>query len=165
MPMPQHASSVLVVDDDVVIRDTLREVLEQEGYEVVSAENGKEALEVLARSEPLPGVMLLDLMMPVMTGWEVLEVLQKSERLSTLPVVVVSAMGAPCTLFLQKPVKLSRLLEVVSRYCGCPVETRSTRRHLPGLRTEALGRRWRGAARRSASIESRTRSREPRLPR
>jgi CheY-like chemotaxis protein len=112
-----HASSVLVVDDDVVIRETLREVLEQEGYEVLSAENGKEALDVLERSVRLPGVMLLDLMMPVMTGWEVLEFLQKSERFSRMPVVVVSAMGAPCDHFLQKPVKLSCLLEVVGQYC------------------------------------------------
>jgi two-component system response regulator CpxR len=116
--MMSHTSSVMVVDDDAAIRETLRELLEQEGYEVLSAENGKEALEMLERSNPLPGVLLLDLMMPVMSGWEVLEALQASPRLGAMPVVVVSAMGAPCSLFLQKPVKLARLLEVVGQYCG-----------------------------------------------
>src|SRR6185437_6059247 len=61
---------VLVVDDDPDIRETLRFVLEDAGYPVYSAENGEEALAVLASVNPLPGLILLDLMMPVMSGDE-----------------------------------------------------------------------------------------------
>ena len=115
-----HSSSVLVVDDDDAIRDTLRDVLEDEGYEVAVAKNGEEAMAVLRGPLPHPGLVLLDLMMPVMTGWEVLVALGESETLSKIPVVVVSAMCAPgCKAFLQKPVKLGKLLDVVAKYCTC----------------------------------------------
>jgi CheY-like chemotaxis protein len=107
---------VLVVDDDVEIRDTLAQLLQQEGYTVLRAANGVQALEQLRRGHP--DVMLLDLMMPTMSGWEVLEELDESGELGSIPVIVVSAMTAPgARACLQKPVNLDELLSVVSRCC------------------------------------------------
>jgi CheY-like chemotaxis protein len=107
---------VLVVDDDVAIRETLTEVLSEEGYDVECAANGRDALHALDTREP-PRLVLLDLMMPVMSGWELLEVMHDNERLASIPVVVVSAMTAPGVEgHLQKPVDLERLLTTVARF-------------------------------------------------
>src|SRR5579872_3793802 len=108
--------SVLIVDDDDAIREVVAEVLRDEGYGVVCAANGAQALEVLG-VEPLPNLILLDLMMPVMSGWELLEHLQESDRMSSIPVVVVSAMAAPgVSEHLSKPIALDVLLETVQRW-------------------------------------------------
>jgi two-component system response regulator CpxR len=118
-----------VVDDDAEIRDTLTSLLQHEGYTVLRAENGVQALEQLRRLHP--DVMLLDLMMPVMSGWEVLEELEESGELSTIPIVVVSAMGAPgACACLRKPVDLDELLAVVDRCCceASPVSQVSAQR-------------------------------------
>src|SRR5579862_5437445 len=84
--------TVLVVDDDVEIRETLTSLLQHEGYSVLRAENGVQALDQLRRLHP--DVVLLDLMMPVMSGWEVIEELEESGEMGRVPIVVVSAMGA-----------------------------------------------------------------------
>ena len=65
----ETCSGILIVDDDPDIRDSLKEVLEDEGYEVNGVANGREALDYLRKS-PRPCVILLDLMMPVMDGWQ-----------------------------------------------------------------------------------------------
>jgi CheY-like chemotaxis protein len=107
--------SVLVVDDDQAIREVIAEVLRDEGYEVVCAENGVQALDELRKDHP-PNLVLLDLMMPVMSGWEVLEQLQSDDHLAQIPVVVVSAMNAPGVReHLAKPIDLDRLLDTVGR--------------------------------------------------
>jgi CheY-like chemotaxis protein len=109
---------VLVVDDDDAIREVIAEVLRDEGYEVICARNGLQALDELNK-EHHPDLVLLDLMMPVMSGWEVLEQLQASDELSRIPVVVVSAMTAPgVSEHLSKPVDLDRLLATVGRLAG-----------------------------------------------
>jgi CheY-like chemotaxis protein len=114
VPMPRRPS-VLVVDDDEAIRDVVAEVLRDEGYEVVCAENGVQAMRELHK-ENHPDLVLLDLMMPVMSGWEVLEELQSDDQLSRIPVVVVSAMHAPgAREHLAKPIDLERLLATVGR--------------------------------------------------
>ena len=106
--------SILVVDDDADIRDSLRELLEEEGYHVATAANGREALDVLSSLERTP-VMLLDLLMPVMSGWEVLETLRG--RAEPVPVVVLSAAAdsskvlmSGAARFLPKPIQLEDLL-------------------------------------------------------
>ena len=113
---------VLVVDDDPDIRETLRFVLEDAGYPVYSAENGQEALAVLGGSEPLPGLILLDLMMPIMSGDEMLKALKSVHALAGIPVTIVTASGAPmpplATGLLKKPVDLDVLLRIVERNCG-----------------------------------------------
>jgi CheY-like chemotaxis protein len=113
---------VLVVDDDPDIRETLRFVLEDAGYPVYSAENGREALEILDRTRPEPGLVLLDLMMPVMSGDEMLRVLRAGHPLAHIPVTIVTASGAPmpplASGLLEKPVDLDVLLRIVESSCG-----------------------------------------------
>jgi CheY-like chemotaxis protein len=115
---------VLVVDDDPDIRETLRFVLEDAGYPVYTAENGKEALAVLAAAEQPPGLILLDLMMPVMSGDEMLKALKSVKALAGIPVTIVTASGAPmpplASGLLKKPVDLDVLLRIVARSCAAP---------------------------------------------
>ena len=115
---------VLVVEDDLAIRESLEQILEFEGYRPISAENGEKAVEILKTGE-LPCVILLDLMMPVMSGWEFLQVQKTNQTLSSIPVVIVSAAGEKARLataneFLKKPIDVERLLEVVGHYCQIP---------------------------------------------
>ena len=80
---------VLVVDDDATLRQLLRRMLEPEGYTVVEAENGRVALERLR--EMAPSVILLDLMMPEMDGFEFVAELRRQEKWRGIPVVVITA--------------------------------------------------------------------------
>ena len=86
---------ILVVDDDRGIRDALATLLEREGYAVRRAENGQVALDIV-RGGAKPDLMLLDLMMPVLSGFELLEMLEDGDPdLDTIPIFVVSAFNAP----------------------------------------------------------------------
>jgi CheY-like chemotaxis protein len=113
-------SVVLVVDDDYDIREALSDVLTAEGYSVVTAADGGEALERL-RNGVRPDVMLLDLMMPRVSGVEVIDALRKDESLREIPVVVCSAnrgygaddLGVHGVL--RKPISVEELLEAVAR--------------------------------------------------
>ncbi len=113
---------VLVVDDDEALRDIVVEAISDAGYAVEQAENGLEALEKMRQASPC--IVLLDLMMPVMDGWEVVSEMDKDPSLAGVPVCVVSAQDrlAPprnvCTL--KKPVSLASLLSTVEQYCGKP---------------------------------------------
>jgi CheY-like chemotaxis protein len=117
---------VLVVDDDAAIRDVLAEVLQDEGYVVRSAANGREALAVLRQGPGVPAIILLDLMMPVMSGWEFRAAQCEDPALAEIPVIVLSAgrdlsVGAAsvrAVSYLPKPVDLDVLLDTVSRYGG-----------------------------------------------
>src|SRR4051795_10954972 len=83
------AGIILVVDDDEDIRETLRLVLELKDYQVLVASNGLEALEVMRTNRPQ--LILLDLMMPVLDGWEFVAELDKDPKLSDTPIVVITA--------------------------------------------------------------------------
>jgi CheY-like chemotaxis protein len=114
-------NSILIVEDDEDIRETLRYALEAEGYEVVTAADGKEGLAILARM-PRPCLILLDLMMPVMNGWEFMDALVSDRTLATIPVVVTTAFieradVVPAVEFLKKPVTLDQLTAIARRYC------------------------------------------------
>ena len=87
--------TILVVEDDDDIREGVCDILRHEGYEVREAEHGKRALELLETMAGKPCLVLLDLMMPIMNGPELLQVLEETHRLASLPVVVVSAGGSP----------------------------------------------------------------------
>jgi len=117
---------VMVVDDDTHIREALREVLEDEGYAVVGFANGREALEHLkAPRDGAPGLILLDLMMPVMNGWQFRQAQLEDPSLADIPVAVISADGGlirqaasmNATARLRKPIELDELLETVGQYC------------------------------------------------
>jgi DNA-binding response OmpR family regulator len=109
--------TVLVVEDDWGLRESLRRLLEQEGYRVVAASGGREALDLLA--ELRPGMAVLDLMMPEVSGWDLIVAMQSDPRLSDVPVVIVSAMGkaiAPVdgvVGILQKPANSAELLALI----------------------------------------------------
>ena len=89
MKTPSEERGVLVVDDDVDIRSVVSELLTDEGYQVKTAVNGRDALATLASWRP--DVILLDLMMPIMDGWTFLDTRQSNRRLSRIPVIVMSA--------------------------------------------------------------------------
>jgi CheY-like chemotaxis protein len=123
MPRREKSPNILVVEDEPDIRSSLRQALEWEGYAVVEAENGREGVEKLS-TMPTPCLILLDLMMPVMNGWEFAQALKGDMALATIPVVVVTAfaergldrLGARGVV--KKPVDLDRLLAVVKEHCG-----------------------------------------------
>ncbi|WP_146654750.1 response regulator [Labilithrix luteola] len=115
-------ATILVVEDDADIRDTMTLVLEGEGFKVETASDGREALDALGRGLR-PAIILLDLMMPVMDGWELNDELKRQRDLATIPVVFVSALepGTRRTAslegagFLRKPFELNALLDAVDR--------------------------------------------------
>ncbi len=119
---PTSSGTVLVVDDDPDIRDALCELLEDEGYRAVSAANGQEALTYL-KSSDLPCVILLDLMMPIMDGWEFRRRQKCDPELANVPVVVVTAAGQYGTSsidaarILPKPLRLEHVLDALKQYC------------------------------------------------
>jgi CheY-like chemotaxis protein len=111
---------VLVVDDDLDIRETLREVIEAEGFQVSCAANGAEAMHLLG-SGMRPDLIILDLMMPVMSGWEFLAKMRGDEALASIPVAVVSASGGKtppvgATCFFRKPIELDTILGLVREH-------------------------------------------------
>jgi CheY-like chemotaxis protein len=108
---------VLLIDDDEVLRGTVGAVLQAEGFEVIEARNGLHALQQLMRS-PLPSVILLDMTMPVMTGFEFLEYKEQDPRVRHLPVIAVTAYDKVATIpgvvrVVRKPFDLSQLLELL----------------------------------------------------
>ena len=116
-----HSRSVLLVEDDQDVRASLGEFLADEGYEVETAGNGQEALQRLSKHRP--GLVLLDLMMPVMNGWEFLEKRNEDKDLAQVPVLVLSAVpGKPyvpgALACLKKPIDLQRLMDFVELYCA-----------------------------------------------
>lgn len=116
---------ILVVEDDADIRSTLRQVLEAEGFSTDGAQNGAEALRKLL-GDQMPCLVLLDLMMPIMSGPELLARMRQDPRLSSIPVVLVSAWAHEAEAtegaqgFLKKPIDLGALLDVAGRYCPLP---------------------------------------------
>ncbi|HEX8793780.1 MAG TPA: response regulator [Polyangiaceae bacterium] len=112
------------MDDDAEVLDALQCVLEDSGFEVRTASNGVRALESLRRESP--GLVLLDLMMPVMSGAEMLERMRGDESLKRIPVVIASAWpeqagairGAQATL--RKPIDLDELIALVTRFLRAP---------------------------------------------
>lgn len=111
---------ILVVDDDTDLRETLGELLDEEGYDTRLFENGRAALEFLRRGER-PRLILLDLMMPDMNGWQFREEQLKDVGLKDIPVVVMTASRGfeshPISAqeILYKPVGLGELIEAVER--------------------------------------------------
>lgn len=113
-------SKVLIVDDDDDIRETLSEIIAIEGYQAISAANGREALDLLMDGVA-PCVVLLDLMMPVMNGWELLEALRQDDKLSAIPVVAITAGRSSAPLAdhtLRKPLETGDLLDLIASVCG-----------------------------------------------
>ena len=126
LPPPAAGAKVLLVDDDFAILDGLSDFLEGEGYHVLSASNGIDALNQL-RSGLRVDAILLDVMMPIMDGWDFRAEQLAHPSLRDIPVVVISACGfSRDTLrhqfkareVLSKPLELDRLLEALRNACG-----------------------------------------------
>jgi len=110
---------VLIADDDSDIRESLADVLHRMGYEVATVSDGKEALEFLADTTPC--LLLLDLMMPRVDGWQVTAKMHADPALADIPICVITA-GTdrpPPELadVLRKPIELRELLDVVRAHC------------------------------------------------
>jgi CheY-like chemotaxis protein len=120
MTQTHTAGSVLVVDDDTNLREGLCDILVEEGYMVDGAKDGADALEHL-HDFALPDVVLLDLWMPGMDGYEFLKRRQQDELLKDVPVIVISATSDPDRLHfplvatLNKPVNLTTLLRMIEK--------------------------------------------------
>jgi CheY-like chemotaxis protein len=121
---PERQKVVLLVEDDDSNREALSDFLRDEGYEVAATANGAEALDYL-RSSPAPGLILLDLMMPVMNAWEFRAEQRRHPALAEIPVILLSAgyrveeeaksFGAAGVL--RKPPDLEDLLAAISQHC------------------------------------------------
>ncbi|MGA7120197.1 MAG: response regulator [Polyangiaceae bacterium] len=115
---------VLIVDDEEGAREALREVVEMVGCSAIVATNGAEALELVAEHRPC--LMILDLVMPVMTGVQVIEALRKDPALGGLSIVVsTSAPGRapPGVPVLAKPIDIAALWACLRRSCSCTANT------------------------------------------
>jgi DNA-binding response OmpR family regulator len=114
------AHTVLIVDDEADIRDAVSELLSDEGYEVLGASDGDEALEKARAFHP--SLVLLDLMMPGMNGWEFRARQKGDPELASIPVVVVSALGRVAGLdaaaYLEKPFEVDDLLTAVRAHAA-----------------------------------------------
>jgi CheY-like chemotaxis protein len=113
--------NVLIVEDDLSIQKSLRLAIECEGYKVFTAGNGKEGLDLFPTIEK-PCVILLDLMMPVMDGFEFLEMRKLNQPLSQVPVVIVSAFlekakEVKADGYVKKPVQLDDLFVLIKKHC------------------------------------------------
>ena len=117
-------SVVLIVEDDDDLRESLAEVLTLRGFDAVAAANGREALDML-KAGLSPCLILLDLMLPVMSGWEFRELQRANPIISQIPTVVISGINNPekeaATLgaagFVPKPINLDLLYETLAQHC------------------------------------------------
>jgi CheY-like chemotaxis protein len=113
---------VLIVEDDADLREMMAQLLTLEGFHAATATNGREALDYLRKS-PRPDLILLDLMMPVMDGWEFSKEQQADPAIAKVPVVVLTAVdqarakAVNAAAFLNKPLDFDRLLQLVRQYC------------------------------------------------
>jgi CheY-like chemotaxis protein len=113
---------VLIVEDDPDLREMMAQLLLLEGFNAHTVANGREALDYLHEESP-PELILLDLMMPVMDGWEFRREQRRDPKLASLPVIVLSALDPTRVgdlgeiAFLKKPLDFDRLLDLVRRYC------------------------------------------------
>lgn len=118
--MPPAHPTILVVEDETDLRDGIRDALELNGYSVLAARDGVEALELL--NDFVPCMVLLDLVMPRMDGWDLCETLRGRPTFEQVPIIVHSSSTrtAPsgATRVIAKPLSYEGLLELVATHCS-----------------------------------------------
>jgi CheY-like chemotaxis protein len=126
---PSRLELILVVDDDPDCRDAVRTVLEGAGYRIAEAKDGREALAFVQKALEKPALLLLDLMMPTMDGWQLRGQLRSDPELAAIPIVIMTAHvgvlravsnATPATPVLAKPLDVDRLLQMVATYSAVP---------------------------------------------
>jgi CheY-like chemotaxis protein len=118
---------ILIIEDHELARRALATLLSTMGYEVVEAANGREALATLA-TEARPDVILLDLVMPIMDGWEFMKRQRRDWRLCTIPTIVISGVPShdprclemPIVRLLPKPFTIEQLMAAIEAECSPP---------------------------------------------
>jgi CheY-like chemotaxis protein len=135
--MAGSTALLLVVDDDEPTREALQEILEREGHRVVTASNGAEAIARM-RQTPQPELVIMDLMMPVMDGWDLAALLRAEPAFADPPMIIVTAFGeralqrAPvATAYLSKPLKADRVIQEVARALERRMKKRGPSDHPP----------------------------------
>ena len=121
--------SVLVVDDDVDIREVLAEILEEGGFDVGTAANGREALDIVRDKDVQPSAILLDLMMPILDGYGFLERRRLDSAVASIPVAIITAghgvdrhrigEGVP---IIAKPFTAQQVIDILQRLVSRPIE-------------------------------------------
>jgi signal transduction histidine kinase len=146
-PDARRGKRILIVEDDPPIRDALALLLAEEGYEVSTANDGEDAFDRLeANPEAQPDLILLDLRMPVMDGWEFRKAQRRNSRLAAIPVVVISADGSShaaaisAEAFLRKPFDTGHLLATIERVLSEDERRRSSTQWRQVERLASLGR-------------------------
>ena len=122
------SKKILIIEDDIDIRELIAEILDEEGYKTATAENGKIGLDYLIACEvsERPDCIILDLMMPVMTGIQVIDALQANypNDLAKIPIIVATAKGSPTedlenmpstVTRIRKPMDVNELIDTVAR--------------------------------------------------
>ena len=125
MTLPSCQDCVLIVEDDLDVRESILEVLAENDFRAISASNGREGLETLRAGRGRPCVILLDVMMPVLDGHGFRAEQRRDPDLSSIPVVVLTAHASAeqtsremqADGYLRKPVKLEALIKTIERYC------------------------------------------------
>jgi CheY-like chemotaxis protein len=110
--------TVLLVEDDHDVRVALRRLLEEAGYDVWTAGDGRSAFHMLEHAATMPDVIVADLMMPVMDGWKLIEELKRDVRFAAVPIIIQSAFREPppphgVARFLDKPINDEALLRAI----------------------------------------------------
>ena len=115
---------ICLIEDDELNRHAIRELLQYEGYSVIEFANGKTALEHLKTNSNLPCLLIVDLIMPIMTGRQFLKEVIKHEEIANIPLIVCSTSDEelenlrPAKSYFRKPIDIDSFLEVVEKYCG-----------------------------------------------
>ncbi len=140
-----NRKQILLVEDDLSIRDALKGLLEEEGYGITTAENGRQALDAL-RDQAVPDLIVLDLRMPVMDGWQFRAAQKNDPAVASIPVIALSADGSAkaaaidAQAYLRKPVSMDALLDAIGRILGDAERQRLLGRLEEAERFAALGR-------------------------
>jgi CheY-like chemotaxis protein len=132
LPVTTSEPVILLVDSDLAFRRELQEILVERGYVVETADNGLQAWQYLL-AHPAPALILFDLMLPAMDGWELHSAIKANAALGSVPTVVVSGLDRyriEASLpdahgYIEKPIRTAQLFEVVQRHVASPARPRT----------------------------------------